>query len=140
MEFGKTMLASGGSSAAPNGSALGVVRLLLQSEGVVATAGSVLAFDTVGGNWWQFALLFLLPDLSMLGYAFNRRIGAAVYNCAHTYLAPTALASLGYLLGHHDLYQVALIWTAHIGFDRVLGYGLKYPEHFGLTHLKSVGR
>ena len=33
---------------------------------------------------------------------------------------------------------VGLVWLAHIGIDRALGYGLKYPTHFEDTHLQRV--
>ncbi len=135
--------ASGGSSDTPvrkDGRALGAVRLILRGEGLLAVVVSTIAFAAIGGGWSQFALMFLLPDLTMLGYSFNRQIGATLYNCGHTYLAPAALGVLGYALGHQDLYPLALIWTAHIGFDRLLGYGLKYHDGFGSTHLNTLGR
>ncbi len=87
-----------------------------------------------------FAALFLVPDLSMLAYFAGRRIGAVSYNLAHSYILPIALAAAGVVLSRHGLLAPALIWIAHIGFDRMLGYGLKYPTAFGHTHLGLVGK
>jgi hypothetical protein len=90
--------------------------------------------------WWLFAVLFLTPDLSFLGYLAGPRVGAIAYNSAHTLLGPIALALAGFLLPSFDLIALSLIWTAHIGFDRMLGYGLKYTAGFGFTHLGRIGR
>jgi hypothetical protein len=76
----------------------------------------------------------------MLGYLVGARVGAAVYNVAHTYALALPLAAAGLLSGQTAILAVALIWVAHIGLDRALGYGLKYPSAFGDTHLGRVGR
>jgi len=88
--------------------------------------------------WWKFAVLFLAPDLGMMGYALGKKIGAAVYNAAHTYVAVGLLWLFGYRLGIPSVLPLCLIWMAHIGFDRLLGYGLKYPSEFKDTHLGRV--
>ena len=111
------------------------VRGILRLEGLAVLVGATAAYHALNANWLVFAFLFLLPDLSMLGYFASRSIGARVYNIGHSYLSPAALALAGYLAGQSGSYGVALIWAAHIGFDRVLGYGLKYPTAFGDTHL-----
>jgi len=99
-----------------------------------------MAYRALGGGWAVFALLFLLPDLSMLGYLACRRVGATCYNAAHSYLGPALLAALGATSNAHVLLCVACIWAAHVGFDRLLGYGLKYGTSFGDTHLGRRGR
>jgi uncharacterized protein DUF4260 len=110
-------------------------RPLLHLEGVAVLIVSVFAYHWSHGNWGLFALLFLTPDLSMIGYLANVRAGAAIYNAIHTYVGPLLL--VGYSLGmaHHTTLLLSLIWTAHIGFDRLLGFGLKYPTRFKDTHL-----
>lgn len=100
----------------------------------------MIAYRAIGGGWGLFAGLFLVPDLSMLGYLANRRLGAALYNAGHTYLAPAALGAVGWGLGLPVLFGPALFWTAHIGFDRLMGYGLKYGAAFGATHLGWRGK
>jgi hypothetical protein len=89
-------------------------------------------------SWLLFAILFLAPDLSMLGYLASIRVGSAIYNFAHTSLTPTILLAIAYFTVKPQLFPITLIWTAHIGFDRLLGFGLKYPTHFRDTHLQHI--
>ena len=104
-------------------------------EGAVAVTLAVFLYYRNHASWGLFAVLFLVPDLSMLGYLANPRAGAAIYNAVHTYIGPALLAL--YSVGSEDgrLLPVSLIWIAHIGFDRMLGFGLKYATHFKDTHL-----
>ncbi|SEM21461.1 protein of unknown function [Bosea lupini] len=117
----------------------GTVALILRSEGGVALISAVIAYQAIGGSWTLFAVLFFTPDVSMLGYLANRRIGAWGYNLAHNYVAPAALGLLGWAMALPMFYGMALIWVGHIGFDRLVGYGLKYPAAFGATHLGWKG-
>jgi uncharacterized protein DUF4260 len=109
--------------------------LLLRVEGGVLLLAALVIYGQTGGNWWLFALLLLAPDLSMLGYRAGNATGAAVYNLAHTEVFPALLSAAGLLAGQPVLLSLALIWFAHIGMDRVLGYGLKFPGGFKQTHL-----
>jgi len=118
----------------------GSVRLILRFEGLVVLASASTAYATVSGDWLVFALLFLTPDLSMFGYLASRSIGAICYNVGHSYISPAAIALFGVVAGAPNAYGLALIWIAHIGFDRMLGYGLKYTSGFGDTHLGVVGK
>ncbi len=118
----------------------GSVRIVLRLEGLVVLICAASAYGAVSANWLAFALLFLTPDLSMLGYLAGRSIGAVSYNIGHSYLSPAVLALLGVVAGVPGLFGLALIWVAHIGFDRLLGYGLKYPSAFGDTHLGVIGK
>ena len=90
--------------------------------------------------WWLFALLILVPDLSMLGYLAGSRIGAVVYNAVHVTFGPIVLTVVGLMFGDLPVLGVAMIWLAHIGIDRAIGYGLKYGKGFGFTHLGRIGR
>ncbi len=110
-------------------------RALLRLEGAAMLSVAVALYGVHGGNWGLFALLLLAPDLSMLGYRGGATVGAAWYNAAHTELVPVALGAVGLAGGHPAVFLVALIWGAHIGLDRALGYGLKYPDGFTATHL-----
>ena len=114
---------------------IGGPRIVLRLEAVAAAAAAVAAYAHLGGSWAMFAALFLVPDVSMLGYLVNPRVGAAAYNTAHTYLLGATLAGAGLVLGSHGLLLLAAISCAHVGFDRALGYGLKYATTFGDTHL-----
>ena len=122
------------------GAAHGTPRTLLRLEGLAVLGGALIAYDQSGAGWGAFALLFMLPDLSMLGYLRGARTGALLYNAAHSYLGPAVLTAFGALAPQPVALTGGLIWLAHIGFDRMLGYGLKYPEGFGATHLGRIGR
>jgi len=128
------------SAPAPPGMVTGGVKVLLRLEGLVLFAGMVLLYAVWGGSWWLFAILFLAPDLSFLAYLTDARTGAIVYNAAHSYLAPVALMTLGFGLPEPLTLSIAMIWLAHIGIDRALGYGLKYTAGFGVTHLGRIGK
>jgi hypothetical protein len=121
------------------GAASGAPLMMLRLEGAAALAGASLAYSTIDGRWGVFAMLFLVPDLSMLGYLAGRRVGAACYNAAHSYLGPAILAAVGSAMSMHTPLFAACIWAAHVGFDRLLGYGLKYGTGFGDTHLGHRG-
>ena len=122
------------------GSVTGNVRLLLRLEGLCLLAVSLLAYAKFGDSWGVFALLFLAPDLSFLGYLAGPRAGAASYNIAHSLIGALIALAAGVLLSAPLAVTVGLIWLAHIGFDRALGYGLKYSSGFGITHLGLIGR
>lgn len=126
-------------AAAEAGSANGGVRLLLRAEGLMVLAASVAAYAQFGAGWGWFAALFLLPDLSFAAYLAGPRWGALAYNAAHSYLGAVGLLAVGALGGSPLLLAAALVWCAHIGFDRLLGYGLKYGAGFGHTHLGRLG-
>ena len=111
---------------------------LLRIEGGVLLATGVLFYWVNGGSWVLFALLILAPDISMLGYLLGTKVGAATYNLAHTYALPASLAVFGVLAGSPLAVSVALVWFAHIGMDRMVGYGLKYTSGFKDTHLDRV--
>ncbi|SDN72608.1 protein of unknown function [Polaromonas sp. JS666] len=125
--------------AAEPGSANGGVRLLLRAEGLMVLAASVAAYAQFGAGWGWFAALFLLPDLSFAAYLAGPRWGALAYNAAHSYLGAVGLLAVGVLGASPLLLAAALVWCAHIGFDRLLGYGLKYGAGFGHTHLGRLG-
>jgi hypothetical protein len=112
--------------------------VLLRLEGFVLFAVSVSLFFYLGGTLWPFLLLLLVPDLTMVGYALNVRVGAAVYNAGHTLALPVALGGAALLTNRPEFVPFILIWTAHIGMDRMLGYGLKFPTYFADTHLQRL--
>jgi Domain of unknown function (DUF4260) len=112
-------------------------RLLLHLEGAAVLVLSLLCYHWSHGNWIQFAALFLVPDVSMVGYLAGARTGAATYNAVHTYVGPLLLACYAIGMAQHTTLLLALVWIAHIGFDRMLGFGLKYPDSFKDTHLAA---
>ena len=119
----------------PGGAVTGVPKVLLMLEGVALMGVCTAAFASLGGSWWVFAALLFVPDVSMLGYLVNPRVGATAYNAGHSTLGPVALGTVGLLVSAPLAVQVACIWAAHIGMDRMLGFGLKYGTAFKHTHL-----
>lgn len=112
---------------------------LLRLEALAAVIFGVTAFALLGQSWWLFAILFFVPDLFMAGYLRSPRIGAWTYNFAHSYVTPGIVAASGFVFGPLA-FAVAAIWVAHIGFDRMLGYGLKRETSFQDTHLGRIGK
>ena len=112
----------------------------LRLEGLAALAVATVLYAATGHGWLLFAALFFAPDLAMLGYLAGPAVGARAYNLAHTYAAPAVLAGIGWAMGASLPVALALVWAAHIGFDRALGYGLKLPTGFHDTHLGRIGR
>ncbi len=111
---------------------------LLRAEGVAVVVAAVTLYFYAGYPWWLLLVLALAPDVSMLGFAVDQRAGTATYDAAHTYVTPVLLGAFGVVAEGDLAVQVALIWIAHIGVDRTIGYGLKYPSGFKDTHLQRV--
>jgi Domain of unknown function (DUF4260) len=120
------------------GVVIGMPRLVLRGEGLALFCFGIAAFGSASLSWWL--ALFLAPDIGLAGYLAGPRIGAIAYNALHTITLPVCLTALGIVGESTLLFGVAAIWTAHIGFDRMLGYGLKYSTEFGHTHLGRIGR
>ena len=118
----------------------GAPRVILRIEGVALLASAVAAYAWIGQPWWIFAVLLFAPDISMLGYVLGPGPGAIAYNAVHTVTLPLIGLGVAAILGQTLLAGLALIWLAHIGLDRMLGYGLKYGRGFGETHLGAIGR
>lgn len=114
------------------------VGTLLRLEGLVVLAFAILLYGRSEGSWLLFALLFLVPDVSMVGYLKDEKLGATIYNAVHTYLGPGLLGTAALGAGNEILGRLALIWVSHIAADRLLGFGLKYPSGFGDTHLSGL--
>jgi hypothetical protein len=122
------------------GAVTGGLRTMLRLEGLALFTGMTLLYAVWGGSWWIYAILFLVPDLSFAGYLAGPRAGAIVYNAAHSYMAPMTLMVTGFAIEAPLVLSIAMIWLAHIGIDRALGYGMKYVTGFGFTHLGRIGR
>jgi hypothetical protein len=118
----------------------GMPMQFLRSEGLVLFAGSLAVFFAgLDEAWWLVPLLLFVPDVAIAGYARSNRAGALAYNLAHSSPAPALLGALAVLTDSTVGQGVALIWFAHIGMDRALGYGLKYETDFNDTHLGRIG-
>jgi Domain of unknown function (DUF4260) len=120
----------------------GGVRAMLRFEGLMLFTAALFLYAHAGASWVLFFTLFLVPDLSFIAYVFGPRVGALGYNMMHATVGPIALAlaSQLHLPTAVPLLPIALIWFAHVGFDRALGYGLKYTSGFSDTHLGFIGK
>ena len=98
-------------------------RLWLRLEGLMVSLLATYLYARGEGSWLTYAALFFVPDFSLAGYLAGPRIGAVIYNVAHSYIGPAMLAAT--LLNSGSTLTLPLVWAAHIGFDRVMGYGLK---------------
>jgi len=117
----------------------GLPRLFLHLEGAALLAMSVGHYAWGRHTWWIFFVFFFTPDVAFFAYLVGPRMGALVYNCLHTTLAPVALIGLAILYNRPALATVgAAIWGAHIGYDRMLGWGLKYPTGYKDTHFGKL--
>jgi hypothetical protein len=113
-------------------------RFLLTAEGIAVAAAAIALYFYADYPWWLLVALALAPDVSMTGYLAGPRVGAACYDAVHTYVGPVILGLIGVLADADLARQIALIWLMHIGVDRALGYGLKYPSGFKDTHLQRL--
>ena len=113
---------------------------LLRAENAALAALAVGAYWQSGASWWLFAALILVPDIAFIGYLRGPKVGAVVYNAAHSWIGPVLLGAAGSLWREPLAVTVALVWAAHIGIDRALGYGLKRESGFSDTHLGRIGR
>lgn len=115
------------------------VLILLRLEGLAAFAAATGAYLALGYDWRVFLLTLLLPDLAMLGYLFGPKIGGWSYNLAHSTIAPALVALVAFTVTPSFI-PVALVWAAHIGMDRTVGYGFKSRQSFHVTHLDFAAK
>jgi Domain of unknown function (DUF4260) len=120
-----------------SGVVTGVPRILLRLEGLLVLAVAVIVYARFETGWLLFAVLFFVPDVFMLGYLKDSRWGAVGYNIGHNYLVPAALFAYGWYFDVTEISAIAVVWIGHIGFDRAVGYGLKYAVGFKSTHLSA---
>jgi len=116
------------------------VVFLQRVEGLAIALVTAVLYARTGASWWLFEALWLVPDLSLLGYLGRTCRAARIYNTFHVYLLPGVLGLMGLLLHANGVLPAALIWANHIGVDRALGYGLKFSDGFQWTHLGRIGR
>lgn len=111
---------------------------IIHMEGLIVLIATIYIYALNEFSWLIFFLLLLVPDVSMLAYLINNRIGAPIYNLFHTYIVSILLILIGLFLKSDVTLMIGLIWTAHIGMDRLFGYGLKYQTDFKDTHIQRL--
>jgi len=126
------------STNSPTLQGISMPRLLLHIEGLALFVVSLVLYGNLNFGWGTFALLLFVPDLAIIPYAINKRVGQVIYNLVHTIVFPLALGVYSILNANNLGLQISLIWFAHIGMDHLLGYGFKYPSSFKETHFSRV--
>ncbi len=112
--------------------------MMLRLEGLAVLLLAVFAYSRLEFSWLVFFLLLLWPDIAIVAYAINKDLGTAVYNLLHTYTMPIIFIAVSIVFSWTFGIQFALIWFAHIGMDRLVGYGLKYRSEFKDTHITRL--
>ena len=101
---------------------------------------SIYLFSKLDFAWWWYPVLLFTPDISMLGYLVNVQVGALTYNFVHHKALGIAFYILGSFIANPVLQLAGVILFGHSSMDRILGYGLKYPDSFQHTHLGMIGK
>lgn len=114
------------------------IKYILQLEGAAILSLAIYLFAKSNGSWWMFGLLLLSTDLAMILYLFGLKIGTFSYNLVHNYILPVGMVIFGLHFANELAVQLSLIWFAHIGMDKMVGYGLKYSTGFKHTHFEKV--
>lgn len=115
-----------------------MIKTFIKFEGLAVFLASLYLYNRLDASWLLFVLLWLLPDISMVGYLRDTKIGSVMYNIVHTYILALAIVLFGLWQGNNFIVSLGVILTSHIGLDRFFGYGLKYPSGFKDTHIKKL--
>jgi hypothetical protein len=118
----------------------GAVRTWLRLEGLAGFVAGLALFGASGGNWLFIVPLILLPDISAVGYLAGSRAGTFTYNLVHNWVPGLVTLGIGLWIGSPAIVLASAILIAHVGMDRMVGYGLKLPSSFHDTHLGRMGR
>lgn len=116
------------------------MKTLLKLEDLAELLLGIFLFSKLNFAWWWFPALILLPDLSMLGYVINTKVGAALYNFVHHKGLGILIGIAGFLMSNEVLMLTGIILFGHSSMDRLFGYGLKYNDDFKHTHLGKIGK
>jgi hypothetical protein len=118
----------------------GKPRRWLRLDGGVIFVASIFLFAATHQPWWVYPVLLFVPDIFMIGYLRDTKVGAFSYNVGHSYFLPSLVVLIGWEWHHILSIAVGVIWIGHIGMDRLLGYGLKYDDNFKNTHLGNLAK
>lgn len=116
------------------------MKQILKLEQIAFFVLGVFLFSQTDYSWWWFLALFLVPDISILGYLVNPKIGATFYNISHHYAVAIGIYFIGIYFKITELQVIGSVFFAHSAFDRMLGFGLKYSDDFKNTHLGRIGK
>ena len=116
------------------------MKITLKSEEALMLALAVYLNTFLPYEGWVFWALLLTPDIGLLGYAVNPRVGAVTYNIFHHKGLALLLYLTGAIFSAELLQFIGLLLFGHSSFDRMFGYGLKYSDSFHHTHLGMIGK
>ncbi len=115
-----------------------MIKTILKFEGLAVFLVCIYFYNRLDASWLLFVLLWLLPDISMVGYFKDKKIGAIMYNAVHNYILAWLIIFLGLWQSDNFIISLGVILASHIGLDRFLGYGLKYASGFKDTHVQKL--
>lgn len=114
------------------------IKTVLKLEGLAVFLTCLYFYSKLDASWLLFVLLWLLPDVSMIGYFKNLKLGAFLYNLIHNYILALLIIVIGLWQGDNFTISLGVILASHIGLDRFFGYGLKYIDNFKHTHIQKL--
>jgi hypothetical protein len=114
------------------------MNVLLKLEYLALVCLSIFLFSLLPYPWWLYLVLFLTPDIGMIGYLINTRIGAFTYNLTHLIFIGIGLYLIGSFMSAPLLQLIGVVMLGHSNFDRILGFGLKHADSFKHTHLGNI--
>lgn len=115
-----------------------MVGLIIRTEGLTAFLASLYFYNYFAGSWLLFIALFFAPDISLFGYLRDNKTGSVIYNSVHNYILAFVVIMSGIVMVNSNLTSIGLILSAHVGMDRFLGFGLKYPAGIKNTHIQKI--
>lgn len=118
----------------------GKPKLWLRLDGLVLFVATIIFFASTHQHWWLYPALLFVPDIFMIGYLKDSKLGALLYNFGHSYFAPAVVAFWGWAAKDAAVIAIGVIWLGHVGWDRFFGFGLKYDTRFKYTHLGSLDK
>lgn len=114
------------------------MKYVLALEYAALLVVSIYVFSLLEFSWWLYAVFFFAPDIGMLGYVVNPKVGAYMYNFFHHQAVAVGAYALGLFVASPELLLCGVIILGHASFDRLMGYGLKYTDSFRHTHLGNL--
>lgn len=114
------------------------MKIILKMEELALFTLSIFAFNQTNFDWWYYLAFILAPDIGMIGYVINNKVGAFTYNICHHRAVAVTLFLIGNYMSNEWLIFSGIIVFGHISLDRILHYGLKYPDSFKNTHLGKL--
>ncbi len=113
---------------------------VIKVEEVFMFVIAIWAYSQLHFSWWLFMVLILLPDIGMIGYLFNSKVGAITYNICHHKGLAIVIFLIGFYIHIPVIQLIGIILYGHASMDRIFGYGLKYFDNFKHTHLGIIGK